>query len=130
MQVLGDFKLERPLGRGATAQVYLAAHQLDGSRVALKVFHPGLWDQEDLRRRAMSEFATVASLQHPGIVRVLKPLWELDPPAVALEYIEGSSLEELQPRLPYILPEVAVLIAIDMLDALEYAHARGVIHRD
>src|SRR6185295_11471272 len=113
MQQTGDFELERPLGRGATAQVYLAQRKSDGLRVALKIFHPGLWDNEELRRRAKAEFATVGALKHPGIVQVLQPLFEQDPPGVALEYVDGSSLEELQPRLPYILPEVAVLIAIE-----------------
>src|SRR6185503_261966 len=130
MQETGDFQLERPLGRGATAKVYLARRKSDGERVALKIFHPGLWDQEELRRRAKAEFATVGALKHPGIVQVIQPLFESGEPGVALEYVDGCSLEELQPRLPYILPEVAALIAIDVLSALEFAHGRGVIHRD
>ncbi|HLE00085.1 MAG TPA: serine/threonine-protein kinase [Bdellovibrionota bacterium] len=132
MKQLGDFFLLRQLGRGATAQVYLAVRKQDpnGPRVALKVFHPGLWSQEDIRRRAIAEFDAISSLSHPGIVRVLEPFWNLDPPAVALEYIEGMSLEEFQRRLPYILPEVAVLVIIEVLSALAYAHEKGIIHRD
>ena len=106
------FKIDRVLGRGATAQVFAATRVSDGRLVALKIFHPGLWDQADLRRRAMGEFKTVSSLDHPNILRVVEPLWENSTPAVALEYIDGFSLEEFQSRLPYILPEVAVLILV------------------
>src|SRR5262249_16311971 len=120
----------RSLGRGATAQVYAATRERDGTRVALKVFHPGLWDQESLRRRALGEVKTVLSLQHPNIVQVLEPLLDRDPPAVALEYVHGVALEEFQNRLPYILPEVAVLAIMDVLSALEHAHTQGTIHRD
>jgi serine/threonine protein kinase len=124
------YKIERVLGRGATAQVFAATRNSDGLLVALKVFHPGLWDQADLRRRAKGEFKTVSSLDHPNILRVVEPLWENPNPAVALEFVDGTSLEEFQARLPYILPEVAVLILLEVLAALDYAHAQGVIHRD
>ncbi len=124
------FTLERQLGRGATAQVHSAIRNSDQSRVALKVFHPGLWEQSDLRRRVVAEFRTVSALNHPNIVRVIEPLWESPSPAVVMEFIDGVSLEQFQPRLPYILPEVAVLIVIEVLSALEYAHSQGVIHRD
>lgn len=124
------YQIERPLGRGATAQVYSAVQLEDQCRVALKVFHPGLWDQADLRRRAINEFETSFFLKHPNIIQILGANWELDPPIVVLEYAEGGSLEEFQSRLPYVLPEIGVLILIEVLSALEFAHKNGVIHRD
>jgi serine/threonine protein kinase len=134
MKQIGDFKLERELGRGATAQVFLARRMSmgasEGEEVALKVFHPGLWDREELKRRALAEFKTVAALDHPNIVRMIEPLWDLSEPAVAMEYVNGASLEDFQSRLPYVLPEVALLIVIEVLRALEHAHSKGVIHRD
>jgi serine/threonine protein kinase len=130
MMEIPGFEILRQLGRGATAQVYLAIRVSDGKKVALKIFHPGLWDQLNARRRAFQEFQALSHLHHPKIVRVLDPLWELDPPVVVMEYVDGFSLQEVQTRLPYVLPEVAVLLAIEILDALETAHERGVIHRD
>ena len=130
MKRLGEYTLGRPLGCGATAQVYLATRDGDGKKVALKVFHPGLWEQKELRARAMAEARAVSSLQHPGIVQFHETLWDQDPPAVALEFIDGVSLEGFQARLPYVLPEVSVAIIIEVLKALEFAHANGIIHRD
>lgn len=130
MRELGGFILEKQLGRGATAQVYLAIRKSDQRKVALKVFHPGLWEQADMRARAVAEVRAVSSLQHPNIVQIIETTWDDDAPAVALEYIDGVSLEEFQGRLPYILPEISVRIVIEILKALELAHSRGVIHRD
>ena len=61
MRMVGNYKLGRELGRGATAQVFFATRESDGLEVALKVFHPGLWDRGDLKRRATGEVA----LAHP-----------------------------------------------------------------
>ncbi|MGZ3688063.1 MAG: serine/threonine-protein kinase, partial [Bdellovibrionota bacterium] len=130
MKELGDYRIDRLLGRGATAQVYLAFRRSDDFPVALKVFHPGLWDREDLKRRALSEVSTALALQHPNIVRIFEPHLDLDPPAMALEFVDGYSLEEFQGRLPYVLPEVSVLVVVEILKALEHAHAQNVVHRD
>ena len=98
--------------------------------VALKVFHPAYWDQESSKKRIMGEFKAISSLQHENIAKFIEAHWDLDPPAVALEYVDGYSLEELQPRLPFVLPELAAVIMIPVLRALHYAHESGVIHRD
>ncbi len=131
MKDVGGYRLERLLGRGGTAQVYLA-HSIaePARRVALKVFHPGFWDQPELRRRALAEFRAVSALSHPNIAGVVEPVWDADPPAVALEYVEGASLEEYQARLPYVFPEAAAWLLREVLRALEHAHAQGVVHRD
>lgn len=130
MKEMGEYRLDRLLGRGATAQVYSATRKTDQKRVALKIFHPGLWVQENLRRRALAEYRTVSSLKHSNIIQVYEPHWDWDPPAVVMEWVDGFSLEEFQARLPYVLPEVAVLVILEVLEALHYAHGQGVIHRD
>ena len=127
---LGPYVVEQLLGQGATASVHKAQHSQTGHIVALKIFHPGLWNSEDYRKRAFTEFKTVSTLNHPNIVGVVDSLFDQDPPAVAMEYIDGSSLETFQARLPYILPEVSVAILIEVLKALEQAHAQGIVHRD
>jgi serine/threonine protein kinase len=130
MDRVAEYRIIEEIGRGATSQVFKACRDSDGLEVALKVFRSGLWDHDSILRRAKREIDTVSSLRHPNIVRIVESLWDAEPPAVAMDLIRGSSLQDFQPRLPYILPEVGVLIMIEVLSALEHAHGQGVIHRD
>src|ERR1700677_4892035 len=120
MKELGEFTLETLLGRGATAQVYRAVRKGSATPIALKIFHPDVWEEKELQRRVIKEARLVSELSHPNIIRVLESHFELSPPAIAMELIDGVSLEEFQPRLPYILPEVAALILLEVLSALDY----------
>lgn len=118
----------KPVGRGATAQVFRATDA--GKPVALKVFHPGLWTQPDLYERALQELRTVERLNHPNIVKLLGAHLDWDPPVAVYQFVDGCSLEEFQSRLPFVLPEISVTILIEVLKALESAHAGGIVHRD
>lgn len=130
MKEFGEYVLESEVGRGATAQIFRARHKTSGLLYALKIFHPGYWERPDLRSRAMAEFKTVSTLGHPNIVRIHEALWQMDPPAFVLDYVDGWSLEEFQGRLPYILPEISALLMIELLKALEFAHSKNIVHRD
>ena len=110
MRELGQYQLGKVIGRGATAQVFGAIHTVSGQSVALKVFHPGIWSAQEQRPRLLAEFRASSLLDHPNIVKVFEPLLEGDAPAVVMELIEGQSLEEFQCRLPYVFPEISVLL--------------------
>lgn len=125
-----DYELERELGRGATAKIYLARHHETKELVSLKIFHPKIFHDPLFAQRVQREMELSASLDHRQIVKVRKVFAATDPPALVLDYIDGENLEKFQSRLPYILPEVSVLIVIKLLEALEYAHAKGLLHRD
>lgn len=125
----GEFQLEREIGRGATATVYLARLPLAKACFSLKIFHPRLFQAPSIALRIQREFELLQSLRHPNIVPVHQ-LLPTDPPALVMEYIDGENLEVFQGRLPYVLPEVSVLIVIEILKALECAHGEGIIHRD
>lgn len=130
MQRFADFSLDRELGRGGSAAVYLARRDGSSEPICLKLFHPRVFQDEQTRKRIFREFRVLASLVHPNIVAVREILTETEPPALVMDYVDGVDLEKFQTRLPYILPEVSVLIVIEILKAIEYAHARDIVHRD
>jgi serine/threonine protein kinase len=124
-----QYRIDRELGRGGMAVVYLA-HDLKHDRpVALKVLHPDLAPSLG-PERFQREIRLAARLQHPHILTVLDSgeaagqLWYTMP------YVEGESLRERLKREHQIPIEDAVRIAREAALALDYAHSRGVIHRD
>jgi serine/threonine-protein kinase len=130
-RVLGDrYRLTRPLGTGASAHVYVAEDVSLRRRVAVKVLHPALAEDEGFLRRFQAEARVVAALRHPNIVRVYD--WGEDggSPYLVMELLEGGSLCSLLDRGHLLSPSQAVSIGVDTAKALDYAHRRGLVHRD
>ena len=123
------YALERELGRGGMATVYLAREVQGGRAVAVKAMHPELGSALGLER-FRREMDITASLSHPGIV----PLVDSGNAGALLyyvmPYVEGESLHarlERDRRLPF---EAALAIVRDIAEALGYAHCRNILHRD
>lgn len=125
----GRFVIEREVGRGGVGIVYRARDDQSGDAVALKVIAlPGLDAREDARFRR--EGRVLAGLNHPGIVRVVAfGQLEEGQSYVAMEWLEGEDIAQRQRRAPLSLA-ACVLVAADVADALEAAHAAGIVHRD
>jgi TolB-like protein len=125
----GRYRLERELGQGGMATVYLAQDLRHDRPVALKVLHPQLATTLG-PERFLREIATTAKLRHPHIV----PLYDSGDAAGSLFYVmpvvEGESLRDRLRRERQLPLEEALRIAAEVADALAYAHDRGVIHRD
>ncbi|WP_158625576.1 serine/threonine-protein kinase [Corallococcus carmarthensis] len=124
--VLDGFRLERLLGRGGMGAVYLAQDARGDRRVALKVCVALQPDE-----RALASFATearaIARIQHPNVV-TMERVGEVDGrPYLVYEYVDGKSLAELRPPLPW--PRV-LDIAVGLAAGLRAAHQCGVLHRD
>jgi len=123
------YTLERELGRGGMAAVYLARDLKHDRPVALKVLHPELAASLG-PDRFLREIKLAARLQHPHILTVLDSgetngqLW------FTMPFIEGESLRDRLNREKQLPVEDALRIAREAADALEYAHRHGVIHRD
>jgi serine/threonine-protein kinase len=129
-KALGDrYSLERELGRGGMATVYLAHDAQQRDPVAIKVMHSNLADALD-SQRFRREMGIAASLAHPLIV----PLHDSGSAGGVLYYImpyvEGESLYERLQRERRLPLEDALRITHDVAAALGYAHSRGVLHRD
>src|SRR5689334_12857844 len=123
------YTVERELGRGGMATVYLA-HDLKHDRdVALKVLHPELAATLG-PERFQREIRTTARMQHPHILPVLDSgeaagqLWYTMP------YVEGQSLRDRLRREGQLPLDDALQITREVADALEYAHSQNIVHRD
>jgi serine/threonine-protein kinase len=125
----GRYILERELGRGGMATVYLAQDVRHERRIALKLLHPELAATLG-PERFQREIRLCARLQHPHILTVhdsgesAGQLW------FTMPYVEGESLRALLSRERQLPLDVALRITTDAARALEYAHQHGVIHRD
>ncbi|MCB9899673.1 MAG: PD40 domain-containing protein [Planctomycetes bacterium] len=128
-ETLGPYELLGLIGRGGMGEVHLARDPKLDRKVALKLLPPELAEDPDRRSRFLREARAAATLNHPNITTVYDVGEAAGRDYIAQEYLEGRPLNELlaERRLP--LAELAD-IAVPLADALEYAHERGVIHRD
>src|SRR5947209_14261507 len=97
---LGKYEIIRELGRGAMGVVFKARDPRIGRLVALKTITAGLADDPDLLQRFYREAQAAGSLQHPNVVTVYEMGEEGGAPFIAMEYLEGESLEQLIARRP------------------------------
>jgi serine/threonine protein kinase len=129
---VGDrYLIEAELGRGGMSVVYLALDRRLHRRVAVKVLPPELAFNADVRERFLREAQTAAQLSHPSIV----PIYTVDERDGVVYFvmalIEGESVASLLRRGPTQRPFDEVRrVLCDVADALAFAHARGVVHRD
>jgi TolB-like protein/Tfp pilus assembly protein PilF/tRNA A-37 threonylcarbamoyl transferase component Bud32 len=125
---LNGYTLLREVGRGGMAIVYLAEQQSLGREVALKVMSPGSEQDPALAERFLREARIAASLQHPHIVAIHDFGVHDGSLFIAMQYEPGGSV--LPVRGECVEPRAALRIVRDIASALEYAHGRGVVHRD
>jgi tRNA A-37 threonylcarbamoyl transferase component Bud32 len=128
--VLAGFRLESLIAEGATGAVYLATDTTQGTRAALKVLDPGLSADERFRRRFLRESELAANLHHPHVVPTLTSGEEDGVLYLAMPYIEGSDLRELLRDEELLEPERALDLVGQVAEALDAAHASGLVHRD
>jgi serine/threonine-protein kinase len=123
------YVIERELGAGGMATVYLAEDLKHRRRVAVKVLRPELAAALG-GERFLREIETTANLRHPHIL----PLYDSGDANGTLfyvmPYVEGESLQDRMAREKQLPVDDALRIAGEVADALSYAHGRGVIHRD
>ena len=123
----GRFSLERVLGEGGSGRVYAARWR--GRPVALKVLREERADERD-RARFLAEAALLASIDHPGVVKVLGAgLLPDGRPYLAMERLAGRTLAERIARGP-LPPVAAVRLFRQVAAAVAALHARGLVHRD
>jgi serine/threonine-protein kinase len=128
--MVGPYRVERELGAGGMGAVFAATDTALDRRVALKVVAPQLADDERFRRRFLLESKLAARLEHPAIVPVYFAGETGGNLYLAMRYVDGDSLSELLDREGRLEPRPALALLRPIANALDAAHAAGLIHRD
>ena len=126
----GRYQIVRHLARGGMAEVYLARDLLLDRPVALKVLFPEFSADRSFVERFRREARAAANLNHPNIVAVYDWGEEGGTYFIVMEFMDGPTLRELIRGEGPLLPFRAAEIAAEIAGALDFAHRRGVIHRD
>lgn len=125
----GRYRLIAPIGTGSSAQVFLADDVRLQRRVAVKVLHPALADDQTFLRRFRAEAQASAKLTHPNIVK----LWDSgndDGPYLVTELVGGGSLRGMLDMGHRLSVAQAVGVALEAAKGLDFAHRQGFVHRD
>jgi serine/threonine protein kinase len=128
--VAGRYEVERTLGGGGMAVVYLARDRELGRPVALKVLADTLADDAEIRGRFLREGRLAARLSHPNVVRVYDAGEQDGRPYIVMECVDGESLAELLRREGRLDPNRVVEVGLQASAGLEHAHRAGLVHRD
>ena len=127
---LGSFRLEEVLGTGAMGVVFKATQETTQRRAAVKIIQGEIAENTKLLERFIREAEIIKQFRHPNIVRWLATGRFKGTYYFAMEYVDGDTFEKLlqdRGELPW---REAVDLAIQICDALQYAHQQGVVHRD
>ena len=128
-ELLG-YRIEALVGRGGMGVVYIAHDLRLKRRVALKLLAPELARDERFRARFLGESELAASLEHPGVVPIYGAGEATGQLYIAMRLVEGRDLGSLLRTETTLEPARALAICAQVADALDAAHARGLVHRD
>jgi tRNA A-37 threonylcarbamoyl transferase component Bud32 len=134
-RTIGKYQILEKLGRGGMAEVYKAYQENLDRFVAIKLMHAFLASEQDFLQRFKREARAMAAMNHANIVGVYDfDVYETDTYFLVMEYIAGGTLkqriEELAEKQEGMPLEKSIQIGYQVADALNYAHNRGMVHRD
>ncbi|HSK50282.1 MAG TPA: serine/threonine-protein kinase [Solirubrobacterales bacterium] len=128
--IVAGYRIEGLLGRGGMGVVYRATHLTLERPVALKVIARDLVSKEGFRARFLRESRLAASLDHPAVVPIYDSREVDGELVVAMRLVEGGDLRRMIDRDGPLEPERAIALLGQVADALDAAHAAGIVHRD
>ncbi|HLO16376.1 MAG TPA: protein kinase [Anaerolineales bacterium] len=133
-KTVGKVRIEQEIAKGGMAEVYLGTHLTLDRLVAVKVMHSFIETDPELQSRFEREAKVVAGLRHSNIVQIFDFDTADGHPYIVMEYLKGptlaSYLRELHNHKQRLQPQQVARLLITIATALDYAHEKGVIHRD
>ncbi len=129
-KILGVYELVDVLGQGGMSVVFKGRHAMTDQEVALKILPPELAAHSQVKGRFLEEAKALAALDHPNIVHLYNFGQENGSFVLAMQYVQGKTWERAILEAKQLDWVSSLRITIDVLKALDYAHSRGVVHRD
>ncbi len=126
----GRYQVRSRIARGGMATVYLATDLRLERRVAIKIMHGHLADDDTFKTRFVQEARSAARLAHPNVVNVFDQGQDSDMAYMVMEYLPGITLRDLLKDYGKLTPEQTVDIVTAVLGGLAAAHKAGIVHRD
>ncbi len=124
-----EYEIIAEIGAGGMATVYKAVQKSLGRMVAIKELKKSYHADEQIVRRFERESRVAASLQHENIVHIYD-YWKKPHYSIVMEYVDGMTLADVIEKTGALPVDVGVMIAVQVSNALDYAHMRGFVHRD
>ena len=127
---IGRFNLIEEIGEGAMSIVYKAFDPEINRTLAIKLLRGEVAADPEYRYRFLQEAKAAGKLTHPNIVTIFDVGEVEQGPYIAMEFLEGQTLEEMMDSKTPISVREAVVYGIQLAEALDYSHDRGIVHRD
>jgi serine/threonine protein kinase len=128
--MLGQYELVDVLGQGGMSVVFKGRHKMTDQEVALKILPPELAAHSQVKSRFLEEAKALAALDHPNIVHLYNFGQENGFFVLAMQFVQGATWERMILEAKRLDWQTSCRLAVDVLKALEYAHDRGIVHRD
>lgn len=129
-KTLGQYRILKIIGTGASATVYLGEHVSIKRLAAVKVLHPHLSRDDSSIERLRREAQALAALSHDNIVKIYDVVLEKENAYIVFEYVEGGTLKTFLEERPDFPPELASALMTEICRAVAAAHELNIIHRD
>lgn len=126
----GRYRLDERIASGGMGDVWRATDEVLGRTVAVKILLPALLDEPGFAERFRGEARTMATINHPGVVDVYDYGSDQQLAFLVMEYVEGDALSRTLSRVGRLTPGRTMALVAQAADALQAAHANGIVHRD
>ncbi len=127
---LQNYKIEKIIGEGGMAIVYLACNEKSGEKVAIKFLKEEFVQRPNIRKRFLAEARNLTQMNHPNVIKAIDTIDAGDIVGFVMEHIEGVTLEDFISNFSPLVDEVIEPILNQMIEAVNYVHSKGLIHRD